>query len=185
MITCDQTAATHTHTQHTHTHNTHTHTPTTKKGRERFLPHVDTACMIHTIFFFYPNHIKHKNKKWILKGVCKHFFGEPGCSHYEQMNDNTWVPARASARTLSLSLAREIFTLLSLSFTGVKWFCNSLSLLKIQICVSYFAEFVCCEVLASNSLFVFLKMYFSLPQLFVFLFDILSAAVFVLSGTDL
>ena len=51
---------------------------------------------------------------------------------------------------------------------------------KSDLYLSYFAEFVCCEVLDSNSfvLFFVLKMYFSLPQLFVFLFDVLSVAVF-------
>ena len=47
----------------------------------------------------------------------------------------------------------------------------------------YFAEFVCCEVLDSNTCSFFLKMSFSLPQLFVFLFDVLSVvsvAVFVI-----
>ena len=43
--------------------------------------------------------------------------------------------------------------------------------------LSYFAEFVCCEVLVCSFL---LKMYFSLPQLFVFLFDVLRVAVFVI-----
>ena len=44
---------------------------------------------------------------------------------------------------------------------------------------SYFAEFVCCEDLDSNSCFV-LERYFRLPQLFVFLFDVLSVAVFAI-----
>ena len=37
---------------------------------------------------------------------------------------------------------------------------------------------MCCEVLDSNSLFFVLKMYFNLPQSCVFLFDVLSVAVF-------
>ena len=53
-----------------------------------------------------------------------------------------------------------------------------------ELHLSYFAEFVCCEVLDSNTFFFFffllLKMYFSLPQLFVFLFEVLSVAVFVI-----
>ena len=69
-------------------------------------------------------------------------------------------------------------------------------MLKIQICIensdlylSYFVDFICCEDLYRNSFFVLLlrcilfcfalKMYFSLPQLFVF-FDVLSVAVFVI-----
>ena len=39
---------------------------------------------------------------------------------------------------------------------------------------------MCCEVLDSNSLLFFFMVYFCLPQLFVFLFDILSVAVFVI-----
>ena len=46
--------------------------------------------------------------------------------------------------------------------------------------LSYFADFVCCEDLDSNNFCFILKMYFSLPQLFVFLFDVLSVAVFVI-----
>ena len=46
---------------------------------------------------------------------------------------------------------------------------------------SFFADFVCWEDLDSNSNFLcVLKMYFSLPQLFVFLFDVLSVAEFVI-----
>ena len=46
--------------------------------------------------------------------------------------------------------------------------------------------FVCCEDIDSNSVVVVvvvlfvLKVYFSLPQFFVFLFDVLSVAVFVI-----
>ena len=46
--------------------------------------------------------------------------------------------------------------------------------------LSYFTEYVCCKVLGSNSCSFFLKMCFSLPQLFVFLFDVLTVAVFVI-----
>ena len=46
--------------------------------------------------------------------------------------------------------------------------------------LSYFAHFVCCEGLDSNSFCFLLKMFFSLPQLFVFLqLFVLSVAVFV------
>ena len=57
-----------------------------------------------------------------------------------------------------------------------------LSLSPPPLSLSYFAEFVCCEILDSNSFFsfFFLKMNFSLPQLFVFLFDVLSIAVFAI-----
>ena len=55
----------------------------------------------------------------------------------------------------------------------------SLSLENWNLHPSYFAAFVYCEVLDSNCCFV-LKIYFSLPQLFVFLFDVLSVAVFVM-----
>ena len=108
------------------------------------------------------------------------------------------------------SICRQIFTVLSLSFIRLKLFCNSLSLsLCLSVCLcsclsvcpensdlhlSYFAEFVCWEALDSNSFFVCFvrkmwgfvlfvfsrKMCFSLLQLFVFLFDVLSAAVFVI-----
>jgi len=44
----------------------------------------------------------------------------------------------------------------------------------------YFADIVCCEDLDSNSFCFVLKMYSTLPQLFVFLFDVLSVAVFVI-----
>ena len=44
----------------------------------------------------------------------------------------------------------------------------------------YFADFVCCKDLDSNSSCFVLKMYSSLPQLFVFLFDVLSVAVIVI-----
>ena len=43
----------------------------------------------------------------------------------------------------------------------------------------HFADLVCCEDLDSNSFCFVLKMYFSLPQLFV-LFDVLSVTVFVI-----
>ena len=48
--------------------------------------------------------------------------------------------------------------------------------------LSYFVDFVRCEDLDSNRFCFVLKMYFSLPQLFVFLFDILNVAVFVSRG---
>ena len=44
----------------------------------------------------------------------------------------------------------------------------------------YFADFVCCEDLDSNNFCFVLKMRSSLPQLFVFLFDVWSVAVFVI-----
>ena len=83
---------------------------------------------------------------------------------------------------LQYAIDRDIFTLLTLSFISVKWFCNSLSLSpeNSDLYLFYFAEFVCCEVLDSNTCLIFLKMYFSSPQLFVFLFDVLSVAVFVI-----
>ena len=55
----------------------------------------------------------------------------------------------------------------------------SLSLENSDLHPSYFAAFVYSEALDSNCCFV-LKMYFSLPQLFVFLVDVLSVAVFVM-----
>ena len=54
----------------------------------------------------------------------------------------------------------------------------SLSLENSDLHLSYFAEFVCCEVLDSNTCcFSLSRCIFSLPQLFVFLFDVLSVAV--------
>ena len=53
-----------------------------------------------------------------------------------------------------------------------------LTLLSLSIQVFEIELSLSCEVLARNS-FV-LKMFFSLPQLFVFLFDVLSVAVFVI-----
>ena len=46
--------------------------------------------------------------------------------------------------------------------------------------LSYSADFVSCEDLNDDSFCFVLKMYFSLPQLFVFLFDVLSVSVFVI-----
>ena len=74
---------------------------------------------------------------------------------------------------LSLFLSLSVSVSLSLSL--------SLSI-SVCLCLSYFADFVCCKVLDGNN-FCFrfvLKMYFSLQQLFVFLFDVLSVAVFVI-----
>ena len=49
------------------------------------------------------------------------------------------------------------------------------------ICLTLLISYVqCCEDLDSNSFCFVLEMYFSLPQLFVFLFDVLSAAMFVI-----
>ena len=61
--------------------------------------------------------------------------------------------------------------------------CLSLSPENSDLHLSYFAEFVCCEGLDNSTVFLFLlKIYFSLTQLFVFLFDVLSVAVFVIRG---
>ena len=46
----------------------------------------------------------------------------------------------------------------------------------------FFADFVCCKDLDSNSSCFVLKMYSSLQHLFVFLFDVLSVAVFCHKG---
>ena len=54
----------------------------------------------------------------------------------------------------------------------------SLSPKNSDLHLAYYAEFVCCEVLESNS-FV-LKTYFILPQLFEFLFEVLSVTAFVI-----
>ena len=90
--------------------------------------------------------------------------------------------------SLSLLLSPSLYlfspTLLYLSLLPLSPL--SLSAEKSDLYLSYFAEFVRFEVLDSTSFFVFcfvLKMYFSLPQLFVFLFDVLSVAVFVIRDT--
>ena len=56
----------------------------------------------------------------------------------------------------------------------------SLSPEYLDVYLPYFADFVCCKDLDSNSFCFVLKMYSSLPQLFVFLFDVWSVAVFVI-----
>jgi len=66
-----------------------------------------------------------------------------------------------------LGISLSFHLSLSLSFICLKWFCNSLylSIILFHLCLSltpensdlqlsYFAKFVCCEVLDSNSFFV-------------------------------
>ena len=74
-----------------------------------------------------------------------------------------------------------MFTPLLLSFICLNWFCFSLSLSpeNSDLYLLYFADLMCCKDLDSNSFCFVLKMYFSLPQLFV-LFDVLSVTVFVI-----
>ena len=61
--------------------------------------------------------------------------------------------------------------------------CLSVSPENPNLYLSHFADFLCCEYLDSNSCLFVLKMYLSLPQLFVFLFDVLSVAVFAIKDT--